>query len=124
VKQLDRTKPYATTHGEASHAYEQDGVYFDAAGNEVRGGKRSEQVAAAPKSSSEVDRQVDSQLGGGEAGNTGSTGNADAAAAARAKFEGMTKAQLQKHLKHAKVEFEGDANKERLVDLAVEAEAK
>jgi hypothetical protein len=38
VKQLDRSKPFGTVHGVHQAAFEQDGVLFDAAGNEVGGG--------------------------------------------------------------------------------------
>lgn len=35
MKRLDKTRPYAEVHGDASHRYEQDGINFDAAGNAV-----------------------------------------------------------------------------------------
>ena len=35
MKTLDRTKPYGTVCGEASHRYEQDGLCFNSEGKEV-----------------------------------------------------------------------------------------
>lgn len=35
MKKLDRSKPFGTVHGVHAASYEQDGVHFDAAGNEV-----------------------------------------------------------------------------------------
>lgn len=35
MKTLDRSKPFGTVCGEASHRYEQGGLHFDADGNEV-----------------------------------------------------------------------------------------
>lgn len=120
MKKLDRSKPFATTHGDATHSFEQDGVSFDAAGNEVV--EKGARAAPAPKAveKSEVDRQLEE---GDEAAKKAA---AEAAArhAAAEKFGAMKVAEIQKHLKKAGVHFETDANKDRLVELAIEHSVK
>lgn len=56
----------------------------------------------------------------GESGDT----DGQLRAAAVEKYAEFTKDELHKHLKKVKVRFEGDANKERLVELAVEHDLK
>lgn len=53
-------------------------------------------------------------------GKEASENGVDKRARAEEEFERLTKAELHEHLKKAKVTFESDANKTRLVELAVE----
>lgn len=50
MRHLDKNRPYATVHGDASHAYEQDGINFDAAGNAVDEPKETPKPAPAAAS--------------------------------------------------------------------------
>lgn len=59
-------------------------------------------------------------------GDSGQAGGVDEQlrAAAIEKYSDLSKDELHKHLKKVKVKFESDANKDRLVELAVEHELK
>jgi hypothetical protein len=66
VRKLDRQKPFGVVCGAATHRFEQDGVRFDAAGNEIASGAKpvpQPPVTEATKGSP-VDAQVAAQLGG------------------------------------------------------------
>jgi hypothetical protein len=66
VRKLDRNKPFGVVCGAATHRFEQDGVRFDAAGNEIASGAKpvmQPPVAEATKATP-VDAQVAAQLGG------------------------------------------------------------
>lgn len=64
---LDRKKPFGTVFGFAGHSFEQDGKYFDNAGNEVGGvvaAKPSKPAKEVAKPATPLDAELDAQLKG------------------------------------------------------------
>lgn len=67
MKRLDRTRPFGTVCGDTEgRRFEQDGIFFDAAGHAMGTPKatKASQPAPAPSVDPAVDAQLEAQLKG------------------------------------------------------------